>query len=169
MCDCQLPSTLLLVWCTVHVHTLEIWQQWMIINMQICLHPLISAIFLRGKGKIYKFLRAGGLCRPGVCVIFFFLGIKTLLTSSIGGWILNGMARSETDRLCTSHLKPPTPHLGDTRGITGIFASFSPFCPSPVTAWMRKLSLCWLLGPMCGGCAHSQKYFLSLQHCSFGY
>jgi hypothetical protein len=50
---------------------------------------LISAIFLRGKGKIYKFLR-GVLCRH---FDLFFLGVKILLTSSVGGvWILNGMA-----------------------------------------------------------------------------
>jgi hypothetical protein len=50
---------------------------------------LISAIFLRGKGKIYKFLR-GVMCRH---FDLFFLGVKILLTSSIGVvWILNGMA-----------------------------------------------------------------------------
>ena len=56
---------------------------------------LISAIFLRGKGKIYKFLR-GVLYQH---FDLFFLGVKILLTSSIGGggggggWILNGMAQ----------------------------------------------------------------------------
>ena len=49
--------------------------------MEACRHPLISAIFLGGKGKMYKFLR-GVLCRP---FDLFFLGVKILLTSSVGG------------------------------------------------------------------------------------
>ena len=59
------------------------------------------------------------------------------------------------------HLKPPTPHLGDTRGITGIFTSFSPFCPSPVTGAQAFTALAIRSGPMCGEFTHSRKYFLS--------
>jgi hypothetical protein len=50
---------------------------------------------------------------------------------------------------------------------TGIFASHSPFCPSPVTGECASFH-CAGRG-QCGGFTHSRKYFLSLQHCSFGY
>jgi hypothetical protein len=63
--------------------------------------------------KIYKFLR-GVLCRH---FDLFFLGVKILLTSSVGGvWILNGMALGEgelvlrnipTEIICESTLSSP--------------------------------------------------------------
>jgi hypothetical protein len=53
-------------------------------GVKACRHPLISAIFLRGKVKIYKFLR-GVLCRH---FDLFFLGVKILLTSSVGVWVM---------------------------------------------------------------------------------
>jgi hypothetical protein len=55
---------------------------------------------------------------------------------------------------------PQPPHLAKPggRGITGIFASFSQFCPSPVTGECTSFHCTGhQVGPMCGEFTHSRK------------